>query len=98
MALSTPWTLERAKNAFSEVVRRALDHQPQLVIRGGREEESVVVIAKSDYERLLAPPALSEFLARSPLAHAVRDGAFGESEDAELFPRAKDLGRDIPIE
>lgn len=75
-----------------------LDHQPQLVTRGGREEESVVVIATSDYERLLAPPALSEFLARSPLADAVRKGAFGDAEDAALFPRAKDLGRDVPLE
>jgi prevent-host-death family protein len=30
------WTLEKAKNEFSEVVRRALAHQPQIVTRGRR--------------------------------------------------------------
>ena len=42
------WTLEKAKNGFSEVVRRALEHRPQLVTRGRRGQDAVVVIARED--------------------------------------------------
>ena len=87
------WTLEGAKNKLSEVVRLALDHQPQFVIRGRREEESVVVVARSDYERLVAPISLVDFLRASPLAATLA------SEDlagaADPFARPRDLGRDI---
>lgn len=88
------WTLEKAKNGFSEVVRRALEHQPQLVTRGRREEDAVVVVAKSDYERLLAPTDLLAFLRESPLAEAVAAGAFREVADEDPFGRPRDLGRD----
>ena len=54
------WTLEQAKNRFSEVVRRALAHEPQVVKRGGRD--GVVVVAQEDYERLVAPQGLVGFL------------------------------------
>lgn len=93
----TKWTLEKAKNGFSEVVRRALAHEPQVVTRGGRAEDAVVVIARSDYERLLAPRPLTEYLAASPLAKAVAEGAFGHEEGRDLFPRDRDLGRDIDL-
>lgn len=69
------WTLQQAKNSLSEVVRRALAHEPQVVVRGGRAAESVVVIAKADYDRLAAPKPAAEFFGSSPLARAVRDGA-----------------------
>ena len=69
------WTLQHAKNSFSEVVRRALAHEPQVVVRGGRATESVVVIAKADYDLLVAPKPAAEFFGSSPLARAVRDGA-----------------------
>ena len=35
------WTLKKAKNGFSELVRRALAHQPQRVTRGGRAGEAL---------------------------------------------------------
>lgn len=89
------WTLEKAKNGLSEVVRRALNHQPQLVVRGGRADESVVVIARSDYERLVAPMDLVGFLRASPLAEAVAEGAFGA--DGDPFPRQPDAPRDSPL-
>lgn len=87
------WTLERAKNGFSEVVRRALGHRPQLVTRGGRGDDAVVVIARSDYELLVAPTNLVDFLAASPLAEAVAEGAFGEPSGADPFARVRDMGR-----
>jgi prevent-host-death family protein len=89
------WTLEKAKNGFSEVVRRALDHQPQLVTRGRRGDDAVVVIARSDYERLVAPTNLVDFLRDSPLAEAIAEGAVGDTAGADPFARTRDLGRDI---
>jgi antitoxin Phd len=89
----TTWTLEKAKNRFSEVVRRALDHQPQLVTRGRSGDDAVVVIARSDYERLIAPRNLVDFLHDSPLAEAVAAGEFGDPSAADLFARDRDPGR-----
>lgn len=89
------WTLEKAKNGFSEVVRRALDHEPQLVTRGRSGSEAVVVISREDYERLLAPPNLYDALQASPLARAVREGVFGDPETADPFARPREFGRDI---
>lgn len=89
------WTLEKAKNGFSEVVRRALAHHPQLVTRGRHGEDAVVVIARDDYERLLAPRNLVDFLRDSPLAEAVAAGDFGHVEDP--FARTRDMGRRIDV-
>ncbi|MBA4073249.1 MAG: type II toxin-antitoxin system prevent-host-death family antitoxin [Gemmatimonas sp.] len=93
----TPWTLEKAKNGFSEVVRRALAHEPQVVTRGARREDAVVIIARSDYERLIAPRVLTEYLAASPLAKAVAEGAFKYGEHGDPFLRDRDLPRDIDL-
>jgi prevent-host-death family protein len=93
----TQWTLEKAKNGFSEVVRRALAHEPQVVTRGARAEDAVVVIARSDYERMIAPRPLTEYLANSPLAKAVSEGIFGYGERGDLFARDRDPGRDIDL-
>ncbi len=91
------WTLEKAKNGFSEVVRRALEHEPQLVTRGRRGEDAVVVIAKADYERLVAPQNLVDFLRSSPLAEAVAAGAFGDAPVLDPFDRPRDIGREIAL-
>lgn len=86
------WTLEKAKNGFSEVVRRALNHQPQIVIRGRRGEDAVGVVAMEDYERLIAPRNLVDFLRDSPLAEAVAAGAFSCLPE-DPFERPRDMGR-----
>lgn len=91
------WTLERAKNSFSEVVRRALAHEPQVVVRGGRADESVVIIAKADYDLLAAPTPTAEFFASSPLARAVREGALRLDDAEDPFARVPDAGRDVGI-
>jgi antitoxin Phd len=80
------WKLEDAKNRFSELVRRALAHGPQWVTRNGRD--AVVVLSVQDYERLVAPTPLVEFMRESPLAEALADG------DLDL-ERSRDLGRDV---
>src|SRR5687768_3899680 len=95
MADANKWTLEKAKNGLSEVVRRALDHQPQVVVRGRREEDAVVVVARSDYEQLLASRNLVDFLRDSPLAEAVAAGEFGDVATHDPFARPRDMGRDV---
>lgn len=82
------WKLADAKNRFSEVVRRALEHGPQLVTRRGRG--AVVVMSVEDVERLAAPEKLFEFLQRSPLGGALDSG------ELEL-ERPRDHGRDFAL-
>jgi antitoxin Phd len=82
----TTWKLEDAKNQFSEVVRRALAHEPQLVTRHGRE--AVVVLRAEDYERLTGSRNLREFLLDSPLSDALASGELD-------LDRGQDTGRDI---
>jgi prevent-host-death family protein len=87
----TTWTLEKAKNQLSEVVRRALAHEPQLVTRG--RHDAVVVLAKEDYERLVAPENIVDFLRNSPAAAAVAAGELPEN----AFERRRDLPRDVDL-
>lgn len=82
----TTWKLEDAKNRFSELVRRALAHEPQLVTRHGRD--AVVVVSAEDFERLTGSRNLLEFLRDSPFAEAI---AAGELD----LERPEDLGRDV---
>jgi antitoxin Phd len=57
------WKLAEAKNRFSEVVRLALSEGPQRVVR---RNDSVVVLAEADYERLTgSQPTFKEFLMRA---------------------------------
>lgn len=54
------WRLAEAKNKFSELVNRALEEGPQRVLR---RDDTVVVIALRDYERLTGQkPGFKEFL------------------------------------
>lgn len=51
------WTLARAKDQLSEVVRRAIDDGPQTIsVRG---EDTAVILSKADFEQLQAPNAPS---------------------------------------
>lgn len=82
------WRLEDAKNRFSELVRWALAQGPQRVTRRGRD--AVIVLSADDYQRLVAPRDLVDFLQHSPLAEALRHGAI------EL-ERSRDVGREIAV-
>lgn len=82
------WKLEDARNRFSEVVRRAMDQEPQLVTRHGRE--AAVVIGVEQYRRLTAPRNLLRFLQDSPFSEAVAEGEL----DLE---RSREYGRDVEI-
>ncbi|HEY5220416.1 MAG TPA: type II toxin-antitoxin system Phd/YefM family antitoxin [Gemmatimonadaceae bacterium] len=87
----TTWTLEKAKNQLSEVVRRALSHEPQLITRG--RHDAVVVLAREDYERLVAPSGIVDLLRRSPAAAAVAAGELPEG----AFERHWDLPRHVEL-
>ncbi len=89
------WTLEKAKNGFSEVVRRALRHEPQLVTRGRSGEDAVVVIAREDYERLIAPTNLADALRASPVSEAIAAGELGSDDP---FARAREFTSDVSFE
>ena len=82
------WKLEDAKNSFSEVVRRALAHQPQKVTRGGRD--AVIVVSAEDYAKLAGTQNLVDFFKNSPLAEAFQAGELDLS-------RSRDSARDIEL-
>ena len=53
----------------------------------------VVVVAKADYERLVAPKSLVDFLRSSPAAKAVAAGELAE----DAFERHRDLPRHVDV-
>jgi prevent-host-death family protein len=59
--MQSQWTLQDAKNKFSEVVNAACDGNPQVVTKRG--VPSVVVVSVDAYEKLLAcgKPSSSHF-------------------------------------
>jgi prevent-host-death family protein len=90
------WTLDDATHELPEVVRRALDGEPQVVVPAGNADDAVVVLARSEYQRLTAPPTnLYDFLRNSPLAQAVRDGML----DPDVFEGTRDRSppRDVDL-
>ena len=65
------WSLQDAKNKFSEVVNAARQGEPQLVTRRG--EPAVVVLSAETYEEMLRrerlnAPGFAEFLLSMPTA------------------------------
>jgi antitoxin Phd len=79
--MSRTWQLQEAKNKFSEVVEEALTQGPQVITKRG--VEAVIVLAYSDYQKLiLQQQRLSTFFRESPLA----------AEDLDL-QRDKSSGR-----
>lgn len=53
------WTLAKAKNALSEVVRSAVEKGPQsITVRGKR---TAVVLSQADYEQLAHPDRAKDF-------------------------------------
>lgn len=80
------WALQDAKARLSEVVRLAMEHEPQeITLRG---EPAVVVISRQDYDRLTrGRESLVEFMRRSPLYGA---------DDVE-FSRGRSLTREVEL-
>ncbi len=81
--MPTSWSLQDAKNRFSELARRAEAEGPQFVTRHGRE--AVVVMSAEEYRRLVAPKEdLASFLSSSPLAGLELDLERDDSPAREL--------------
>jgi len=79
------WQLAEAKNQLSEVVRRALDDEPQII---ARRDAEVVVMSKARYEELMGKtPSFLEFL-------VLEDGPSLEGIDLE---RSTDPMRDVKL-
>ena len=79
-----PWQLQEARQAFSQLVRRARDEGPQTVTYRG--EDVVVVLSVDEFRRLRGDkPDFRTFLLSGP-------------DPAELEPeRARDLPRDVEL-
>ncbi len=79
------WSIQDAKNKFSQVVDDAHKAGPQIVTRRG--VESVVIISVEDYKKMIKPDIdLIEFFKKSPL--------HGMELDVE---RSKDLSRKVDL-
>ena len=77
------WTLQGAKNRFSEVVRAALENGPQTVTRRGHE--AVVVVDAHEFGRKRGKgQSLHDFLRNSPLFGSGIDLARQPDEMREL--------------
>ena len=58
------WKLADAKNRFSEVVRRALEGEPQRI---ERRDRAVVVVDAAEFERMSGEkPSFKDFLFNAP--------------------------------
>lgn len=77
------WKFTEAKAQLSKVVQRALEGEPQRIVRGGRE--TVVVVAEVQYDRMAAPRR-----GLVDLFSALRGSGV-------VFERDRDLGRDIEL-
>lgn len=79
------WQLQDAKNRFSEVVQKALEHGPQLITRRGIK--TVVIMSVEDYQQLTEPKMnIVDFFRKSPLKGVEID-----------LTRDQDIGREIDL-
>ena len=80
------WQLQEAKNKFSQVVREAQEHGPQVITVHGKE--AAVVLSSEEYQRLsrVHQGTLLEFMQSSPWAKTDLD-----------IERSKDIGRDFDL-
>ncbi len=79
------WQLQDAKSKFSQLVDKAIHHEPQFVTKHGHH--AVVVLSFEDYKKITKSKTdLVTFLRNSPL--------MGETLDVS---RNKDLPRDIEL-
>ena len=79
------WTLQDAKNKFSQVVNNALMDGPQYVTRRG--VDAVVVVSVQEYETLTShKPSFTDFLLQCPKLDG--ENPFDRQKE---YPRELDL-------
>ncbi|MCP4398942.1 MAG: type II toxin-antitoxin system Phd/YefM family antitoxin [bacterium] len=83
--MKTSWTLQDAKNKFSQVVNNALLEGPQYVTRRG--VDAVVVMSVLEYDHLTSQkPSFTEFLLHCPKLDV--EDPFARQKE---YPRELDL-------
>jgi len=83
--IQTRWTLQDAKNRFSEVVEHALHDGPQTITRRGKET-AVLVSADAFRSLSVGKDDLIQFFQKSPLSGV----------DLGL-ERSRDFGREVAL-
>ncbi|ASQ90740.1 type II toxin-antitoxin system prevent-host-death family antitoxin [Prosthecochloris sp. GSB1] len=79
------WQIQKAKNRFSELLRKAQEKGPQTITRHGKAE--AVLLSMKDYRKLMRKQeSLTEFFQRSPLKGVGLD-----------LNRGKDRGREVEL-
>ncbi|TLU88415.1 MAG: type II toxin-antitoxin system Phd/YefM family antitoxin [Chlorobium sp.] len=79
------WQIQKAKNHFSDLVRKAQEAGPQTITKHGKAQ--AVLISMQDYCNLMRKQeSLVEFFQRSPLKGVTLD-----------LERRKDKGREIEL-
>jgi prevent-host-death family protein len=85
------WKLEDAKARFSEVVRMAATHGPQLVTVRGKE--AAVILAPEEYRQLLPKPKDHQ-----PLVEFLQGLGLSDAELNRLdLTREPDTGRELAL-
>ena len=83
--MSAAWTVQDAKNRFSEVIEHALCEGPQTITRRGKE--TAVLVSIETFRGISgAEGGLVEFLQGSPLAEGELD-----------LDREREFGREIDL-
>lgn len=83
--VKTVWTIQDAKNRFSEVVEQSLHDGPQTITRRGKE--TAVLVSAEAFQALAAgKDDLIHFFRKSPLHGADLD-----------IDRARDYGREVTL-
>jgi len=83
--LKTNWTLQDAKNKFSQLVNEALTQGPQYVMRRG--VDAVVVLSVRDYEKLTSQKqSFTDFLLNCP-----------KLDDDDMFQRRQEYPRELDL-
>ncbi|MDP6629994.1 MAG: type II toxin-antitoxin system Phd/YefM family antitoxin [Kiritimatiellia bacterium] len=83
--MDTIWTVQDAKNRFSQVVEHALHEGPQTITRRGKE--TAVLVSMSTFRSLArAEGDLVRFFQESPLAGTRLD-----------LDRSKEFGRNVDL-
>jgi antitoxin Phd len=80
---TSTWQLQDAKAHFSELVRTALTHGPQVITKHG--QESVVVLSAAEYRQITQPKdSLVDFFLSSPRIELDVERDMNEGRDLDL--------------
>lgn len=83
--MKSSWTLQDAKNKFSQVVNDALQNGPQYVTRRGID--TVVIMSVREYEHLISHKlSFTDFLLQCP-----------KLDGEDLFERQKEYPRELNL-